>query len=168
LPRLDGAEGSHILIVAGAQEGIDLLSRCLIEPGDRVIIDRPTFPGAIQALAGGRRPAGGMGHGRMVHADALERLLIAYRPKLIFTMPTYHNPTARTMDEEQRARIACSWPRATRSPLSRTTSTPGLGLSGIGRRLSLYRMDRHNAVIYLSARRAPCLRPGIRSPRPGS
>ena len=34
--------------------------------------------------------------------EVLERLLIAYQPKFIFTMPTYHNPTARTMDEEQR------------------------------------------------------------------
>ena len=39
IAAFDGAEGSHILIVAGAQEGIDLLARCLIEPGDRVIID---------------------------------------------------------------------------------------------------------------------------------
>jgi DNA-binding transcriptional MocR family regulator len=104
LPPSTGRRRSHILIVAGAQEGIDLLSRCLIEPGDRVIIDRPTFPGAIQAL----QAAGA----RLVEwdtaewsADALERLLIAYRPKLIFTMPTYQNPTARTMDEEQRAQL---------------------------------------------------------------
>jgi len=97
-------ESSHILVVAGAQEGIDLLARCLIEPGDRVIIDRPTFPGAIQAL----RAAGA----RLVEWDTaewsievLERLLIAYHPKLIFTMPTYHNPTARTMDEEHREKL---------------------------------------------------------------
>ena len=50
IAALDGVEASRILIVAGAQEGIDLLARCLVEPGDRVIIDRPTFPGAIQAL----------------------------------------------------------------------------------------------------------------------
>jgi len=37
--------------------------------------------------------------------EVLERLLIAYRPKFIFTMPTFHNPTGRTMDEEQRREL---------------------------------------------------------------
>jgi 2-aminoadipate transaminase len=39
-----------VLIIAGAQQGLDLLARCLIDPGDAVIIDRPGYLGAIQAF----------------------------------------------------------------------------------------------------------------------
>ncbi len=154
----DEAESSHILIVAGAQEGIDLLARCLVEPGDRVIIDRPTFPGAIQAL----QAAGA----RLVEwdtqewsAEALERLLIAHRPKLIFTMPTYHNPTGRTMDEEQRAsllRLAARY----RVPILEDDVYSRTRLRG-SVPPSLYRMDRHNVVIYLSTF-SKVLAPGLR------
>ena len=158
IAALEEVESSHILIVAGAQEGIDLLARCLIEPGDRVIIDRPTFPGAIQAL----QAAGA----QLVEWDAaewsmevLERLLIAYQPKFIFTMPTYHNPTARTMDEAQRRellQLAARYqvPIVEDDVYSRTRlqgSVPP----------SLYRMDKHKVVIYLSTF-SKVLAPGLR------
>jgi DNA-binding transcriptional MocR family regulator len=158
IAALDDAEANHILVVAGAQEGIDLLARCLIEPGDRVIIDRPTFPGAIQAL----RAAGA----RLVEWDtaewsmeALERLLIAYRPKFIFTMPTFHNPTGRTMDEQQRRallRLAARY----QVPIVEDDVYSRTGLSG-SVPPGLYRMDKHNVVIYLSTF-SKVLAPGLR------
>jgi DNA-binding transcriptional MocR family regulator len=158
IAALDSAEASHILIVAGAQEGIDLLSRCLIEPGDRVIIDRPTFPGAIQAL----QAAGA----RLVEwdtaewsTDVLERLLIAYQPKFIFTMPTYHNPSGRTMDEEQRAKLLGLAARY-RVPIIEDDVYSRTRLQGSAP-LSLYRMDKHKVVIYLSTF-SKVLAPGLR------
>jgi DNA-binding transcriptional MocR family regulator len=158
IAALEEGESSHILIVAGAQEGIDLLSRCLMEPGDHVIIDRPTFPGAIQAL----QAAGA----QLVEwdtaewsAEVLERLLIAYRPKFIFTMPTYHNPTARTMDEEQRAKLLGLAARY-RVPIIEDDVYSRTRLQG-SVPPSLYRMDRHNVVIYLSTF-SKVLAPGLR------
>ena len=158
IAALDEVESSHILIVAGAQEGIDLLARCLVEPGDRVIIDRPTFPGAIQAL----QAAGA----RLVEwdtaewsAEALERLLIAYQPKFIFTMPTYHNPTARTMDQEQRTKLLGLAARY-RVPIIEDDVYSRTRLQGSAPP-SLYRMDRHNVVIYLSTF-SKVLAPGLR------
>jgi DNA-binding transcriptional MocR family regulator len=158
IAALEEGESSHILIVAGAQEGIDLLARCLVEPGDRVIIDRPTFPGAIQAL----QAAGA----KLVEWDTaewstevLERLLIAYHPKFIFTMPTYHNPTARTMDEEQRAKLLGLAARY-RVPIIEDDVYSRTRLQG-SVPPSLYRMDRHNVVIYLSTF-SKVLAPGLR------
>ncbi len=154
----DEMEASHILIVAGAQEGIDLLARCLIEPGDRVIIDRPTYPGAIQAL----QAAGA----RLIEWDTadwspqvLERLLIAYQPKFIFTMPTYHNPTGRTMDEEQRRELLGLAARY-RVPIIEDDVYSKTRLHG-SVPPSLYRMDRHHVVIYLSTF-SKVLAPGLR------
>jgi DNA-binding transcriptional MocR family regulator len=158
IAALEGVEASHILIVAGAQEGIDLLARCLVEPGDRVIIDRPTFPGAIQAL----QAAGA----QLVEwdttewsAEVLERLLIAYQPKFIFTMPTYHNPTGRTMDEEQRAKLLELAARY-RVPIVEDDVYSRTRLQGSVPQ-GLYRMDRHNVVIYLSTF-SKVLAPGLR------
>ncbi len=85
-----------VLILAGAQQGLDLLARCLIDPGDAVIIDRPGYLGAIQSF----RAAGAKLIGWDIaqsDVDELEDLLVRYRPKLIYTDPTFQNPTGATM-----------------------------------------------------------------------
>jgi DNA-binding transcriptional MocR family regulator len=158
IAALDDVDSSRILVVAGAQEGIDLLARCLIEPGDRVIIDRPTYPGAIQAL----QAAGA----RLVEwdtaawsAEVLERLLIAHQPKFIFTMPTFHNPTGRTMDEEQRTQLLGLAARY-QVPVIEDDVYSRTRLQGSAPP-ALYRMDRHNVVIYLSTF-SKVLAPGLR------
>lgn len=85
-----------VLVIAGAQQGLDLLARCLIDPGDAVILDRPGYLGAIQSFraAGARLVGWDVAHGDL---DELEDLLLRYRPKLIYTNPTFQNPTGATM-----------------------------------------------------------------------
>jgi DNA-binding transcriptional MocR family regulator len=81
-----------VLVIAGAQQGLDLLARCLVDPGDAVIMDRPGYLGAIQSF----RAAGAKLIGWDVlraDVDELEDLLLRYRPKLIYTNPTFQNPT---------------------------------------------------------------------------
>jgi len=85
-----------VLVLAGAQQGLDLLARCLVDPGDAVIIDRPGYLGAIQSF----RAAGAKLIGWDVtraDVDELEDLLVRYRPKLIYTNPTFQNPTGVTL-----------------------------------------------------------------------
>lgn len=86
----------RVLVLAGAQQGLDLLARCLVDPGDAVIVDRPGYLGAIQSF----RAAGAKLIGWDVFRcdiDELEDLLVRYRPKLIYTNPTFQNPTGITM-----------------------------------------------------------------------
>src|SRR5918994_1795153 len=93
-----------VLVLAGAQQGLDLLARCLIDPGDAVIIDRPGYLGAIQSF----RAAGAKLIGWDVfHADVdeLEDLLVRYRPKLIYANPTFQNPTGATMPVRTRREL---------------------------------------------------------------
>src|SRR5439155_868905 len=76
-----GGDAEHILVLAGAQQGLDLLARCLIDRGDAVVVDRPGYLGAIQTF----RNAGARLVGWDVAAadlDELEELLLRYRPKL--------------------------------------------------------------------------------------
>ncbi|MEA2522908.1 MAG: 2-aminoadipate transaminase [Thermomicrobiales bacterium] len=85
----------QVLIVAGAQQGLDLVARCLLDPGDAVVIDRPGYLGAIQAFraAGAHLVGWDAGQGDL---DELEDLLLRYRPKLLYTTTTFQNPTGLT------------------------------------------------------------------------
>ena len=93
-----------VLVLAGAQQGLDLLARCLVDPGDAVIIDRPGYLGAIQSF----RAAGAKLIGwdiTRAEIDELEDLLVRYRPKLIYTNPTFQNPTGVTMPVRTRREL---------------------------------------------------------------
>src|ERR671930_939275 len=86
----------RVLILSGAQQGLDLLARCLIDPGDAVVMDRPGYLGAIDTF----RSAGARLIGwdiRRADVDELEELFLRYRPKLLYTNPTHHNPTGYTL-----------------------------------------------------------------------
>jgi len=91
-----GGQPSDVLAIAGAQQGLDLLARCLIDPGDTVIVERPGYLGAIQSF----RTCGARLVGwdiAQADVDELEELLLRYRPKLIYTNPTFQNPTGATL-----------------------------------------------------------------------
>ena len=158
IAAFDRVETSRVMILAGAQEGIDLIARCLIEPGDYVVVDRPTFPGAIQALrsAGARLVQWEAGRWE---PDELERLLIAHRPKLIFTMPTFHNPTGLTMRLEQREALLALAGRYG-VPIIEDDVYSRSRLQGTEPK-SLRELDQQNVVIYLSTF-SKILAPGLR------
>ena len=99
-----GVPAESVLVLAGAQQGLDLLARCLVDPGDAVILDRPGYLGAIQSF----RAAGAKLIGWDVFradVDELEDLILRYRPKLIFTNPTFQNPTGVTLPIRTRREI---------------------------------------------------------------
>ncbi|MCA9880207.1 MAG: PLP-dependent aminotransferase family protein [Thermomicrobiales bacterium] len=90
-----------VIILSGSQQGLDLVARCLVEPNDVVIVDRPTYLGAIQVFrAVGARLVGW--DARRADLDELEDLFQRYRPKLLYTNPTFHNPSGRTLSLETR------------------------------------------------------------------
>jgi DNA-binding transcriptional MocR family regulator len=96
LARRFGGEPGTILVIAGAQQGLDLLARCLIDRGDAVIVDRPGYLGALQSFRSAGARLFGWDFAR-ADIDELEDLLLRYRPKLIYTNPTFQNPTGITL-----------------------------------------------------------------------
>ncbi|HJZ70620.1 MAG TPA: PLP-dependent aminotransferase family protein, partial [Vicinamibacterales bacterium] len=92
------ARAEDILIVNGSQQGFDLIARTLLDPGDAVAIEQPTYPRAMQVfrsfgaslLAVNRDVAG-------PRVDAFERLLERQAPKLFYCQPSAHNPTGLTI-----------------------------------------------------------------------
>ncbi|WP_329624785.1 PLP-dependent aminotransferase family protein [Streptomyces sp. NBC_01255] len=96
-------EAGQILVTAGSQQAVWLVAQALVEPGDTVVVEDPTYRGALEALrARGARlvPVGADGSdaGDGSGAAAVRRLSAHGRPRLVYLQPTVHNPTGRTLD----------------------------------------------------------------------
>jgi len=153
-----GLPAESVLVLAGAQQGLDLLARCLIDPGDAVIIDRPGYLGAIQSFnAAGAKLIGW----DVVRADMdeLEDLLVRYRPKLIYTNPTFQNPTCVTMPIRARRELLRLAERY-RVPIVEDATYRELYFNDAPPP-SLRELDAQNIVIYLNSF-SKVLAPGLR------
>lgn len=96
-----------VLVTTGSQQGLSLLAGALIDPGDTVLVERPCYLAAIQAFAfAGARIVAVPGDGDGVDPGALDRLAAAHRPKLFYSVPTFQNPTGRTMPLARRQAVA--------------------------------------------------------------
>jgi DNA-binding transcriptional MocR family regulator len=95
-----------VIITAGAQQAIDLLGRALVQPGDRVVVENPTFPGALEVFeTRGATLIGVPLDDEGMSASALERVLRQRQPRLIYTVPTFHNPTGVVMSAARRRAV---------------------------------------------------------------
>src|SRR5471032_748977 len=100
------ATARDILMLTGSTQGISLVAQSLAEPGDEIIVEAPTYPGALQIfqIHGLRAiPVPVDEHG--VSVDHIEAILRTRRPRFIYTMPSLHNPTGVTLSEERRERL---------------------------------------------------------------
>jgi 2-aminoadipate transaminase len=99
-------DAQHILVLSGSTQGIGLVSRLLLRPGDEVVVEVPTYLGAIQTFrALGVRVLGVPTDGEGMRVDLLESILARHRPRLIYTQPTFQNPTGATMTPDRRRRL---------------------------------------------------------------
>jgi 2-aminoadipate transaminase len=93
----------NILITSGSQQGIELCARALINPGDYIITEYPTYVGALQAFNFYQAKYAGIemdDDGMLV--DKVEAAIKKYNPKLIYTISTFQNPTGITMSKERK------------------------------------------------------------------
>lgn len=96
----------HVLVTNGCQQGLDLVRRVFVGYEDAVLLEEPTYPGAINIFSGGRirrlsAPVVETG----MDMDAVEAVLAHNRVKLIYTIPNFQNPTGATMTLEKRRRL---------------------------------------------------------------
>ena len=100
------AQAEHLLITTGSQQAIDLLARVLVEPGEVVAVESFNYPAALQAFrfAGARLvevPTDAQG----MDVDKLEALLLAERPRVLYVVPNFANPTGAVMPLVRRLRL---------------------------------------------------------------
>lgn len=93
----------HMLITTGSQQVIDLLSRIYLDPGDVVLVERPTYLSALQVFRSyGAVPVSVSGDKDGIDLDDLKAKLEQYKPKMLYVIPTFSNPTGRVWSEERR------------------------------------------------------------------
>ena len=97
---------NHILVTSGSTQAIDLVARLLVEQDDEVVIENPTSLGIRQCFASMRaRTIGIPLDGEGMRVDILQDVLDHHRPKLIYTLPTFQNPTGVTLSRARRAEL---------------------------------------------------------------
>lgn len=97
----------NILPVQGGSQAFDLLLKALINPNDVILVESPTFLGAIQAMRiyNARLIPMPMDEQGVIVEEA-EKLVKQYKPKLMYVIPTFQNPTGRTLSLERRRALA--------------------------------------------------------------
>ncbi|HEX4382728.1 MAG TPA: PLP-dependent aminotransferase family protein [Myxococcales bacterium] len=101
------ATPEQVLITAGSQQGIDLAGKTLLDPGDLVAVEAPSYLAALQAFSTYEAQFAVVGsdeHGMRV--DELELLLRHARVKMIYIVPTFQNPRGTTLSLERRQKLA--------------------------------------------------------------
>ena len=95
-----------LIVTTGSQQGLDLLGKTMINPGDKVIVEGPTFLATIQCfrLYGAElisAPIDANG----VNTDELERLIAQHKPKFVYLIPTFGNPSGALLSLERRKKV---------------------------------------------------------------
>lgn len=104
----DGAQvaASDLIVTTGSQQALDLLGKIMLSPGDKVLVEGPTFLATIQCfrLYGAEVISAPIdAHGVVV--DRLEALIETHRPKMIYLIPTFGNPSGALLPIERRRKI---------------------------------------------------------------
>ncbi|MDM0023421.1 aminotransferase-like domain-containing protein [Variovorax saccharolyticus] len=99
-------EASGLIVTTGSQQALDLLGKTLISPGDKVIVEGPTFLATIQCfrLYGAQlisAPVDADG----VRTDELEKLIAEHKPKFVYLIPTFGNPSGAMLSLERRRKV---------------------------------------------------------------
>ena len=102
-----GTDADDLIVVSGGQQGIELTAKCLLNEGDTIIVEEPSFIGALNAFRSfGARLAGVPMQSDGMDMDALRRVIAGHKNvKAIYTIPTHQNPSGITMSAEKRREL---------------------------------------------------------------
>lgn len=153
-------DARNILVLSGSTQGLGLIGRFLLTSGDEVVVEVPTYLGAIQTMrALGARVIGIPVDREGMRVDLLESVLARRQPRFIYTLPTFQNPTGVVLSPERRRHLL---------QLSRRYQVPILEDDPYGELYftadapqPLKAQDTHGNVLYLSTY-SKLLAPGLR------
>jgi DNA-binding transcriptional MocR family regulator len=143
------ARTSEVLVVSGSQQGLDLVAKVFLDPGDAVVVEEPSYIGALQVFRGAQARLFGVPvDADGMRTDILASVLEHHRPKLIYTLPTFQNPSGAVMSLERRRHLL---ELAARWQVPIVEDDPYSELRYEGDALpSLKALDEHDLVLYLS------------------
>jgi len=96
----------QLIVTTGSQQALDLLGKTMISPGDKVIVEGPTFLATIQCfrLYGAEVISAPIDAGG-VQTDKLEQLIAEHKPKFVYLIPTFGNPSGAMLSAERRKKV---------------------------------------------------------------
>ncbi len=109
--RLQHAEGrrpaeDELMVTSGNIDAVGLLAKALVDAGDVIAVESPTYLGAIDAFRGFQADLRGVAmDGNGIDVEMLERLCVSSRVKALYTIPDHQNPTGITMSAERREAV---------------------------------------------------------------
>ena len=96
----------EILITSGGQQGLDIISKTMISPGDCVFVENPTYPGALAAFKSrGAKVIGIPIKDDGIDLDLLESYIKRYKPKFFYMMTNYQSPTTYSYSDEKKSKL---------------------------------------------------------------
>lgn len=100
------ASPDQVIITSGSTQGIGLAAKTLLNPGDTILTESPTFIGALQTFLCYEANVVGVDmddQGMLI--EDLEDKIVRYKPKFVYTISTFQNPTGRTLPAERRKKL---------------------------------------------------------------
>lgn len=95
-----------VLITSGSQQSLDILARALINPGDVIVVERPTYLAALQVFQLAEATLASVStDGEGMNVDELEALVQRQRIKAVYIVPTFGNPGGVTLSEPRRKKL---------------------------------------------------------------
>lgn len=169
VPRGIRSSPEEVLVTSGSQQGLDLVARTLLSPGDVVVVEEPSFFGALEAFRSARvRLLGVPVDAEGMRTDLLEGLLARQHPRLVYTLPTFQNPSGCVLSAARRRHLLeLAWRHQV--PILEDDTYSDLRYEGEALP-SLKALDPYGHVIHLSSF-SKVLYPGLRlgwiaAPRP--
>jgi 2-aminoadipate transaminase len=160
-----GIKPENILVTSGSQQGLDIVSKVFLDPKDTVIVELPTYIGGLQAFTAYRaRMIGVPQDNQGMKMDHLEKTLTRLakrkrKPKFIYVVPDFQNPSGVTMSMERRKRLL---ELAYEYELPVLEDSPYRDLRFAGESVpAIFSLDKENQIIVLGTF-SKLLCPGLR------
>ena len=95
-----------VIVTTGSQQALDLIAHTLLDPGDGVLVELPTYIGATASFYARSAELHGVAQDDDgIVPESLEEAAARLRPKLVYTIPNFQNPSGRLMAQERRGRV---------------------------------------------------------------
>ena len=160
-----GIKSENILVTSGSQQGLDIVSKVFLDPKDTVIVELPTYIGGLQAFTAYRAKMVGVPQDNQgMKMDLLEKTLARLakrkkKPKFIYVVPDFQNPSGVTMSLERRKRLL---ELAYEYELPILEDSPYRDLRFTGESIpAIFSLDKENQIIVLGTF-SKLLCPGLR------
>jgi 2-aminoadipate transaminase len=149
-----------VVVTTGAQQALDLIGKVLIDPGDEIVVEAPSYVGALSAFSAyePRFVQVELDDDGLIVERLEEALVRGVRPKFVYTVPNFHNPAGVTMSYERRQRLVALC-REARVPI--VEDNPYGMLRFEGERLPTLRSLDPQNVVYLGTA-SKVFSPGVR------